>query len=261
MGSLQSSAGMCRNVFAHLNANFNANLKKTHSSFIKYKTHELQNITYYMRYRGMSGLQRYSEEYFNGDMLKGYRRMEFLLQDTIWWKFMKYRKFYGSSYNYLLMAGSIAQRDRLGRLRLKKQWRNMRGLISLARGSGHEDHLHIAYFNGAAVVGEQSVQKDRWNVFYGSEKEYDYLGHLLFIQQVRGAGWGLDEQFKGETGLYRLAHKRYSGDLHRTWFNVRAVLSGEEFEQMHYHFFTPSHSAVRMTKDGALWDPNSNDAA
>ena len=180
-------------------------------------------------YKGMAGYARFSEEHYDGDMLKAFLNASSVLSKKDF-KRSGWQAFIGSVKEFYEVRKLLL--DEKGRI--KAEYKGMEGYARFA-----EDHyagdMKRAFQNASSVLGKAVLKSLGWQKFHGSVEEFKSLSDLILDEKGE-----IKAEYKGMAGYARFAEKYYAGDMLKAFINASSVLSKAVFKSLGWQGFKGS---------------------
>ena len=151
-------------------------------------------------YKGMDGLAKLAEEYFDGNMLGAFLNVSAVLSPHEFKK-LGWRSYRGTVSEYNRLKSLITDEDG----NIKQEYKGMDGLARFAEEHFDENMLK-AFVNVSAVLGGILIMRELelgWKAFYGTTDQYSALIKLFEettfeeLQNLKGQQMVADLIFKG----------------------------------------------------------------
>ena len=166
-------------------------------------------------YQGMKGYARFSEEYYDGDMLKAFLNASSVLSEAVF-KRLGWQGFQGSVKEFKSLSDLIL--DERGEI--KEEYQGMEGYAHFAE-EHYAGDMKKAFMNVSSVFSKAVLKKSGWQAFLGSVEGFYKIREWLLDEKGR-----IKEEYKGMEGYVHFSEEYYNGDMSKAFINVSSLLGG-----------------------------------
>ncbi len=168
-------------------------------------------------YVGQSGLAKFADAHYDGDMFKAFVNISASL-DPAEFKLLGWKVYHGSVDEFNREIGRIL--DKNGEL--IEEYKGQSGQAQFAE-KHYDGNMHRAFQNISASLDKEEFKKLGWRNYQGSVDEFNSERGRILDENGQPIA-----KYKGPSGQALFAEDYYDGNMFKTAVNVSAVLGGAQ---------------------------------
>ena len=192
-------------------------------------------------YTEMKGYARFSAKHFPGNMLKAYQNVSAVLEksemDQLDWQ-----GFQGKVSEFKKLRKKILNEDSS----VKEEYTEMKGYARFS-AKHFSGNMHKAYQNVSAVLEKSEMDQLDWQGFQGKVSEFKKLRKKILNEDS-----SVKEEYTEMKGYARFSAKHFSGNMHKAYQNVSAVLEKSEMDKLDWQGFKGKVSGFKKLREKIL---------
>ena len=221
----KSERGACRLSFTTAKEEISQKVIKNKPLFIK-------------SYKGQEGYLRFVEELSNSDGMNYVFNLVSKILNKKQMKELGWQQYKGSVSEYRKLRAKILDQNGV----VRPEYRGMEGYALFAEQEFSGEMLKT-YVNVSAILNKKQMKELGWQGYQGSVSEYRKLRAKILDQNgvVR-------PEYRGMEGYALFAEREFSGEMHKTYQNVSAILNKKQMKELGWQQYQGSLSEYRKLR-------------